>query len=205
MYNNIYIQQIEMISMKTILKLTCFLFFTIQVSCQVTQIVPLKTYDYNNGAYLKDLDGILPFWVGTWKGTVDNREYTFQFTKFTQHLTTFSNGDYYYSDMIKAKFKVVDLSTNQVLYDDLNVTEFEDYKIRYLAHLLTDYFFAFYDTESNCNNRVRFTLVKGDNALNQIEYKDFRYNQNIYLECPYETQADIPMFLPKTNLVLIRQ
>ncbi len=205
MYNNVYIQWIEMISMKTILKLTCFLFFTIEVSCQVTQIVPLKTIDEPNGAYKKDLDGILPFWVGTWKGTVDNREYTFQFTKFTQHLTTFSNGDYYYSDMIKAKFKVVDLSTNQVLYDDLNVTEFEDYKIWLLGNMGEEYFYAFYDTEVNCYNSVKFALIKSVDNSNQIAYKDFKYDESIYLECPYETQADIPMFLPKTNLVLIRQ
>ncbi|UOX35117.1 hypothetical protein LXD69_06285 [Flavobacterium sediminilitoris] len=191
--------------MKTILKLTCFLLFTIQVSCQVTQIKPLNYTDIeSNGDYLKDLDGILPFWVGTWKGTVNNREYTFQFTKFTQHLTTFSSGRYFYLDELKAKFKVVDLSTNQVLYDDLNVTEFSDYKIRYLSNLYEEYTFHFRDTESNCNNQARFTLIKSVDNPNQIAYKDFKYDENIY-ECPYETQADIPMFLPKTNLVLIRQ
>ncbi|MFC4739830.1 hypothetical protein ACFO3U_07475 [Flavobacterium ponti] len=61
--------------------------------------------------------------VSTWKGTINNKEYTFQFVKLHQNLTTVSNGDYYYEDVLKAKFKVVDLSLNVILYDNLNANK----------------------------------------------------------------------------------
>jgi hypothetical protein len=190
--------------MKNILKTLCLLLFTIHFSCKA-QNVPLKTYDYVNGSYLKDLDNVLPFWVGTWKGTVNNKEYTFQFVKFPQHLTTFSNGDYYYEDVLKAKFKVVDLGSNTILYDNLNANTFEEYKIYFLDNILTEYFFYFTDNETNCYNSAKFTLLKSNTNLNLIEFKDFSYGDNINLDCPYANQIDIPIYLPKVNLTLTRQ
>ena len=190
--------------MKNILKIICFLFFTINLSCKA-QIVPLKTIDEPNGAYKKDLDNILPFWEGTWKGTINNKEYTFQFVKFPQHLTSFSNGDYYYKDMLKGKFKVVDINSNIVLYDNLNTTAYEDYNIYLLGNILTEYFFYFTDNETNCYNSAKFTLLKNNISLNQIEFKDFSYGDNINLDCPYANQIDIPIYLPKVNIVLTRQ
>ncbi|MFC4739827.1 DUF6705 family protein [Flavobacterium ponti] len=160
--------------MKKLIKTFCLLLFTVNVSCQVTQTVPLKTIEYPDyGTYLKDLDNVLPFWEGTWKGTVNNKEYTFQFVKFTQHQTTFSDGSYEYEDKLMGKFKVVDLSTNQILYNDLNATNFEDYKIYFLSNIDRQYFFKFYDTVNNCYNSVEFSLIKDTTNSNQVLYTEF--------------------------------
>ena len=177
--------------MKNILKIICFLFFTINLSCKA-QIVPLNNVDSPNGAYEKDLDNIFPFWIDTWKGTVNNKEYTFQFVKFTHHLKTYLNGELKYSDMLLVKFKVVDLSkNNQILYDDLNSTYFDDYKITFLANFETNYDFYFLDSEANCYNNAKFTLVKNNANNNIIEYKNFNGN---YYEKNYNIRCNIISF-----------
>ena len=174
----------------------------IHISCKA-QIVPLNNVDSPEGAYEKDLDNVLPFFEGTWKGTFNNKELTLQFTRFPYHFRTFSN---VYTDMLMVKFKVIDLSTNQVLYDDLNITAFEDYKVRSLAYRLNEFNFSYIDAEGGCYNSIKFTLVKSNTNPNQIEYKDFIYDGYEYWDCTsYPNQEDIPMFLPKVDMTLTRQ
>lgn len=183
------------------------------ISLNVTgQTLPLNGPDEpDTGGYLKDMDNVLPFWVGTWKGQVNNKEYTFQLVSFPHHLWTFSEERYYYIDELMAKFKVIDLTTNQVLYDDLNddlnIAPFEDYKIRFLSYNpYNGYSFAFFDDELHCNNIVGFRLIKNPNNLNQVLFSGFNYVEHISTnDCPYNNQEDIPMFLPKVNLTLTRQ
>jgi hypothetical protein len=148
----------------------------------------------------------LPFFEGIWKGTFNNKELTLQFTKFPYHLNAYSSEHYVYTDMLMAKFKVIDLSTNQILYDDLSIANFEDYKITLLAYRLNEYSFIYWDTVANCYNKVEFALVKNNTNPNQIEYKDFIYGGYEYWDCTsYPNQEDIPMFLPKVNVTLTRQ
>lgn len=187
--------------MKNTLKTICFFLLVMHISCKA-QIVPLNNIDSPNGAYEKDLDNVLPFFEGTWKGTIDNKELTLQFTKFTYHLTPFFN---VYADKLMIKFKVLDLGTNQVLYDDLSISAFEDYKISLLTYRLNEFYFSYMDN-NNCYNTTEFTLVKNNTNPNQIEYKDFIYNGYSYSNCSsYPNQEDIPMFLPRVNLTLTRQ
>ena len=195
--------------MKTILKILALALISFNVTGQT---LPLNGPDEpDTGGYLKDMDNVLPFWVGTWKGQVNNKEYTFQLVSFPHHLWSFPNGDYYYIDRLMGKFKVVDLTTNQVLYDDLNddlnIAPFEDYKIRFLSYNpYNGYSFLFLDSINNCFNPVEFKLIKNPNNLNQVLYTEFNYDEIIHPEsCPYTNQEDIPMFLPKVNLTLTRQ
>ena len=187
-----------------ILQITLITLFTINISCKA-QIVPLKSLDYPDGAYLKDLDNILPFWVGTWKGSINNKEYTFQFVKFTQHQITFSDGSSYFRDILMGKFKVVNLSTNQIIYNDLNVVNFDDYKIERIGKMQIEYFFMFYDSQNNCRNKAQFSLIKDTTNSNQVLYKNFKYDEYDHWECPFQNQEAIPLFLPKVELVLTRQ
>lgn len=180
------------------------LLFTLNCNCQT---LPLNSLDEpNNGGYLKDIDNVLPFWVGTWKGTVDNKEYTFQFTIFSHHLKSFSSERYYYIDELMGKFKVVDLTTNTVLYDDLSVSNFEDYKISLSGYGNNiGYVFLFVDDSTHCDNMIKFTLLKNSTNPNQIKYLNFEYTRLLSPEdCIYPQQSDIPMFLPKVNLILTR-
>ena len=177
------------------------------ISCY-SQVVPLKSYDFPNGAYKQDLDLELPFLEGTWEGIANNKKYTFIFTIFPHHLYWFSSDDYYYQDVLVGKFKVTDLSTNQVLYDDTSVTNFDDYKILLLSIMLqNDFSFAFFDTQEKCYNQLEFKLTKSNNNTNTITYHDFEYDTYLYQlnNCPYANQQDIPMFLPTTPLTLTKQ
>ncbi|WP_339890213.1 hypothetical protein [uncultured Flavobacterium sp.] len=191
--------------MNKILKTLCLLTLTIHLSCGAQIVVPLKTIDEPNGAYKKDLDDIFTFWEGTWKGNINNKEYIFEFVKFTKHLITLSNGEHYYRDMLQCKFKVFDLNSTTILYDDLSVTAYEDYKVFNTGNIFSEYFFYFTDNETNCYNSAKFTLLKNNTNLNQIEFKDFSYGDNINFDCPYVNQIDIPIYLPKVNLTLTRQ
>jgi hypothetical protein len=196
--------------MKTFFKIFC-LFFTISASSQVTQIVPLQTIDYTNGTYFKDLNNELSFLVGAWEGVVNNKKYIFEFTLFPQVLKSYKDNSYEYKDELLGKFKVIDLVTNQILYDNINATNYNEYNI-FVTHISqgVEFKFLFLDTEFNCNNQVHFSLIKNVSNLNQITYKNFELGEfgvfyNDTFGCPnYQSQLDIPVFLPSVELVLTK-
>lgn len=192
--------------MKKIYRILTVLLISLNVNCQVTQIVPLRTlsYDMPNGAYAKDLDNVFPFWLDTWEGVVNNRKYTFTFIKFTQQLSTYPNGNYRYEDEIVCKLKVTDNINNQIIHDETSYANYADFILKGNVIIGNEFYFGLYDKENHCYNSVDFILVKDTNNPNQILYKDFSYDE--YYECPtYQNQEDIPMFLPKVDLVLTRQ
>ncbi len=191
---------------KTIKILSLFLVFTINCNCQVTSIVPFESLKSENpdGAYMKDLNDELPFYVDTWVGVLNNKRYTFEFVKFTQHLhQSEPGGAYYYIDDLMGKFKVEDLTTGSILYNDLSVPNYNDYKI-FLTTLRIGANFAYIDFE-NCSNSADFYLLKVAGNPNQLRYKHFRPTDYINIDCPYANQGDIPMFLPTGDLILTRQ
>lgn len=196
--------------MKILFKILFFLLISFNSNCQtITTTLPLRTLsaDCPNGAYLKDLDNEFPFWLGTWEGVSDGEKYEFTFVLFQQHLTTYPNGEYEFSDEVVGKLKVTNITTNEVIYDESSFTNFDDYLIH--GHLIhgRSFYFGYSDKEYHCNNGVNFTLVKSTTDLNEILYKDFSYDEYYTLDgpCPYANQEDIPMYLPKVDLVLTRQ
>ncbi|MRX39576.1 hypothetical protein GJU43_09835 [Flavobacterium sp. LC2016-23] len=56
----------------------------ITLSCKAQQIVPLETKldEAPIGTYFKDSNGLLTKYIGTWKGTYENKNYTFIVTKY---------------------------------------------------------------------------------------------------------------------------
>ena len=146
----------------------------------------------------------MSFWEGTWEGTINNKKYTIVFTKFIQHLKG-DTDDYYYRDEILGKYKVVDLATNQVLYDNLSATNYDDYSILGLSVRNGDFTFSFRDTDSKCNNSVQFHLQKPNGQTNQVKYCYFRFDSYYFPNCPnYPDQESIPMFLPRVDLTLAK-
>lgn len=188
--------------------LKLILAFTLLTSCssaQVTQTVPNNALrmDYpQNGVYFKDLNNEMAHYIGTWEGVQNNKKYIFQFVKFEQHYETDTDNTYYYIDCLKVKFKVIDLSTNQVLYDDTNVTNFDDFKILGLNLKTGKYW---YNDKNNCNLNVNFNIHKIANNPNQIKYCYFEYEWYNIEGCPYADTISIPMFLPKEDLILTKQ
>ncbi|AWM14806.1 hypothetical protein DI487_13750 [Flavobacterium sediminis] len=194
--------------MKTLLNILCLLLISINVNCQVTQILPLNGGEMSYGSYRKDLNNELPFWVGTWEGVSNGKKYVFEFTFFQQHLSQYDIDKYYYYDEIKGKFKVIDLNTNAILYNGLNATVYDDYTITNLVLRGNSLLLLFQDGEINCCNTAEFYLIKDSNSPDQIMYKDFSYGEYGCLSnnpCLYNDQLDIPMFLPTQDFVLTRQ
>ncbi|WP_035693807.1 hypothetical protein [Flavobacterium soli] len=101
----------------------------------------------------------------------------------------------------------MDLITSQVLYDDLMVTNFEDYKIGLMSYGNNiGYSFSFWDDEAHCYNSAKFALLKNPSNPNQITYAGFEYYELLDASgCQYGQQQNIPMFLPKVTLTLTRQ
>ncbi|CAF3337583.1 unnamed protein product [Rotaria socialis] len=177
------------------------------VSCQ-TPILPLGTYeDIPNGAYLKDLDNILLPYVGTWEGVLNNKKYTFVLTKFTQH---YSNYNLYFEDELRGNFKVTDLATNTVIYDNTATTTYDNQRIFYtypdVPRGLIQLFFR--DTIANCSNSFSFYLRNINGHPDQLTYCYFKYGSwgnGVYRDCPnYTDRSQIPVYLPQQDFVLTK-
>jgi len=191
---------------KIILILFCI---SVQISsCQT--IKPLDTYDYQDGDYMKDLNNVLLPYVGTWEGVLNNKKYTFVFTKFTQHLTAYSSVFFHYSDDLMANFKVTDLATNTVIYDNTATTSYNNQRIfcanpdvpRGMLHLF------FTDTDANCQNKLSFVLRNITGYPDQLTYCYFKYGSwgnGVYRDCPnYTDRSQIPVYLPQQDFVLTK-
>lgn len=190
--------------MKNIIKY--LLIFTV-LSCK-SQIVPLSSYDYPNGSYVKDIDNELDYYVGTWKGVLNNIEYTFEFVKFTHHLNSYTGtatGTYHYEDELKGKLKVIDLQTNQVLYNNLNSTNYEDYLILGLAKKNGMFNFWYKSKADKCFLDAEFVLKRINGQPNQLNYCYFTLNSYRDFGCNYLDINQIPIFLPKQDLIITKQ
>ena len=52
--------------------------FTLTITCksQVLETVPINNISYNNGVYYKDMDNTFLYYIGTWKATQGNKEFS---------------------------------------------------------------------------------------------------------------------------------
>jgi hypothetical protein len=172
----------------------------------VTTTLPLGEFDYPNGAYLKDINNeLLPF-VGTWVGIFNNKRYTIKLRKFTQQLITADYINYEFIDDIAGDLKVEDITTNTVLYDNLNIVNYEDLNLISLGKPRGSMFkFMFRDTDANCNNYMEFYLQKQTN-INQLKYRDFRFTEDrMKGDCIYDNREDAPRTLPNGEFILTKQ
>ncbi len=168
-------------------------------------ILPLEETDYPQNAYMKDLNGILSHWEGTWEGTTNDKKLTITFTLFPQHYDDFSKA---YRDVLVGKFSVQDLNSGLYIYNNSNVLTYDEYSIQCTPARDQMLWCIFRDVEEKCFNEGRFTLKKSNNE-DQIVYSNFRLGDTGYggfYDCTtYPSQHDIPMPLPTTDLILYRQ
>lgn len=183
------------------------IFTALSCKSQVTTIVPLSSYEYPNGAYIKDIDNELDYYIGKWEGILNNKKYIFEFVKFTQHQRGLISEYYHYADEILGKLKVIDLQTNQVIYNNLDSVNYEDYLILGLAKKRGMFNFLYYDKPENCELRAEFVLRRINGQPNQLTYCYFSLiGYGGLTDCTnYQNINDIPMFLPKADLVLTKQ
>lgn len=181
---------------------------TINCKSQVTATSDLGSYDpdtHINGTYYKDLNNELLPYLGDWEGTTNNKKYIFTFVKFVQVPHRYNGtSTYYYQDELAVKLKVIDLTTNTVLFDQTNVTMYSDFKIISVNKAVRGLFdFIFKDT-ANCSNRIRFSLLTLPTVPQQVKYCDVEYLDFKQNGCPYTSQDLIPSFLPTTDFVLTK-
>ncbi len=169
--------------------------------------MPISSYDYPNGAYLRDLNNEYLPYVGTWKGVRDNKEYTFVFQIFTQHLFSYPNGEFHYQDVLKAKYEVKDLALDDVIFTTMSAVNYDDFWIA--AINTTDsngrIDFLFTDVE-HCYNAMTFALFNVPGNANQLKYGVFNYTDCcVSPDCPYNDVLSIPVPISKKSFVLTKQ
>lgn len=184
------------------------LLLSINVQSQPNVTVPFNTLTQNiqSGTYIKDMnDEFLPY-VGTWKGVLNNKEYTFVFQVFTQHLFTNPSGFYYYMDILKAKYEVKDITTGTILFTTMSAINYDDFYILGLGtpdNGRLDFYFT--DTP-NCYNSMTFALENLTGNPNQLHYGGFMYSDFYISEgCTYTDRHDIPVAIPKKGLIFTKQ
>lgn len=192
--------------MQNILKIVLML-FTLIIYGQEGVEVPLNSlyFQHPNGTYIRDFDDIYGSYIGTWKGQKHGKELTLQFVKFQKQMMNFPNGDYYYEDILKCKYEVKDVATNNIISTTMNALNYEDYKILGLGYPINgtlDFLF----TDSICSNTYNIIIEKIDGVTNQLKYVAQYSDSWDYTNCSYLNRDDIPKPIPfKINMILTKQ
>lgn len=104
------------------------------------------------------------------------------------------------------KFKVTDLTTNNVIYSSMSAVAYEEFPIYGDIPYNGLFGFTFRDTEANCENSLDFYLRTIPGNASQLQYCNFSYNDWWRSEnCSYANRTDIPIYLPSGVFVLIKQ
>lgn len=179
----------------------------ILIGCRTQAVLPLNTTDFRKGAYLKDLDNVLPFWVGTWEGISNNKKITLVLTFFEAKHFVNSLGNYH-EDVLAGKFKITEIGSNQVTYNTLGASSYDAYPIGIVPFLNSSLSCTFQDDATRCYNTAQFILARIPGEQNQIKFTQFSLKGYDSFEggCPqYDNASQIPMPLPTTDLILYRQ
>jgi hypothetical protein len=194
--------------MKNILKILILLFSNIILG-QEGVIVSYKTYDkVPNGTYLKDIEGQLDTFTGTYIGHWNNKKFTLVLQKMEHITNTAINGDYYYEDRMVGKYEIVSELDNSVLYSTMDVTEYPDYPIINIGGVYNgELEFDFFDSDERCNNKMELRLYK---MTTQAGVTTVRYwgrsgqFASMKPECMFVIQETIPKVLPYGFLTLTK-
>jgi hypothetical protein len=174
----------------------CFLAI---VSCKA-QIIAVEGFeDYPNelpdGAYIKDVNNVLNKFVGTWKGTYNNKNYEFEVTKYTR----ISEIRPLKFDKLLIRYKIIDTSGN-IVVNTLNVSNDDKYIIRgsYLAKS-GSYVLSYVGLNAKCGQNGSVFI----NAYNTDKMELFlQVNGEMYQEC---TTGAVEQVLPTDWIDLTKQ
>ena len=178
--------------------------FTISIFYSKAQIIPIDEHDYYNkngdgplkkGTYLKDVNGILNKYVGTWKGTYKSKQYEFRAVKRTFSYLGIKE------DGLLMRYKVT--NNNGVVIE--NILDLPDDDIYVLAVGFYDKFRDHYiynyngrDTDCGQNGKV-YTKVYGTGN------KKMKLSVVIYGEADNCTKTSFPEILPVKWMELTKQ
>lgn len=185
--------------MKNILLLVLFIS---ALSCRAQQIYSLRPteIDLPENSYQKDTNNELPAYEGTWKGIWDNKTIFITFKKITNK---YDNNFKHYKDYLIAKFKVIDLNNNNILFDNTNLAD-DIAKIKGVSFRRygDKYSLVFIDPDL-CNTSGSITINFTDSSKTKLGWKYLYNNEIITSDCPYYNTM-IPQPLPK-EIILTKQ
>ncbi|OSY87101.1 hypothetical protein WH52_13155 [Tenacibaculum holothuriorum] len=181
--------------------ITLLILIAITISCKA-QIIAVENFeDYPNelpdGAYIKDVNNVLGKYVGTWKGTYNNKNYDFKIVKYTENNIDLK----YKEDMLLIRYKITDSSGTE-LANTLSLPNSSPYIIfgRYLAKS-GGYVLNYQGLNAKCgqNGRIYISTYGANDTKLQLL---LMVSGEIYDEC---TTGAVPQIMPTTSMELIKQ
>jgi hypothetical protein len=138
------------------------LLFLIAIMVEAQTIVPVeKKIDYRtgltgkgtpDGTYFKDVNNLFAQYIGTWKGTIDNKNYTFMITKITDSRFGLTTDRLIINQLIT--------NTNGVVLSDTRNAPTPDIKGRHFSKDLTFYICFYGSSNSKCGQQGDVYLRK---------------------------------------------
>jgi hypothetical protein len=191
--------------MKKNISLLIIILLSINLSAQEGVIVPLTTphIDIQSGTYKKDLNSELNPYIGTWVGIWNNKKFTLKLEKYTKKTISYPDGDYFYKDLLVGKYKVTNLSSGEILQNNINNHDNEAAKITSAALPKNNRFKFTYMDDEQCFNVGNITLV-GNPGTNQLvywyEFDSWWDKEN----CQYASKSEIPIPIPTVSVTLTK-
>lgn len=193
--------------MKYIYIISIVLSVSFNVQSQQGNILPLNhdILSAGNGDYIKDIDNAYLPYLGNWETFWDGKKMNVTIEKNTKQLITFPNGDYYYEDYLIIKFRVIDLATQLEFANSYGISNLKDAKITSSGPVNNSQLSFLYMDPDLCNNSGKIKLIRNLGNPNELFYQ-YRFDEFwIPDDCPYLTQAEIPIYIPTVNVTLIKQ
>jgi len=189
--------------MKKLLILGFIIIF--HLSCKAQTIMPIETltnYIYKeNGipktiTYFKDINHLLDKYVGTWKGTYNNRNFEFNITKHTSIYDGLSQDELLIRYFITTSSGTIIEDTRSETNDNCSI---EGNYIKNAYYALT---YSGRDTQCGQSGNIFITMVKN---TNNTQMKLFLEQDQVLLHeetCP---NGRTPQVLPMEQILLIKQ
>ncbi|WP_166924643.1 DUF6705 family protein [Flavobacterium poyangense] len=154
--------------MKKIITLASLIIITL--SCKAQQVVPLERAidcrdsdtEIPDGTYLKDVNGLLDKYLGIWKGTYENKNYTFIVTKIKRDFLGISKDKLLISYLITTTSGSVIEDTRSLPQADPLVMQ-GDYISKSLGYYVLNYYGQ--NTECGQSGEVFISITKDNKQM----------------------------------------
>ncbi|WP_157505080.1 hypothetical protein [Flavobacterium tegetincola] len=183
------------------------LLMSFNVQSQQGNILPLShdLLSTENGDYVKDIDNVYLPYLGNWETQWEGKKMDVSIQKSTKQLITSPNGNYYYKDYLIIKFRVIDLTTQLEFANTYGISNLKDAKITSISTGKDNQIYFLYMDPDLCNNTGKIKLIRNLGNPNELFYQ-YRFDEFWMPDnCPYLTQAEIPIYIPTVNVTLTKQ
>ena len=186
-------------NMKNIIILISLFITIISCKAQIIAVEDYKQYnqDLEDGAYIKDINNILPKFIGTWKGVDNNKNHEYRIIKETIDYLGIKE------DMLLLRYKITNNSNGSIVENTLSLPNNDAYVMQngYVAET-GSYVFSYIGREVACGQNG-WVFMRILNNTNNLKAKLFlQVEGEIYPEC---TTGGAQQILPLNWIVLTKQ